>query len=92
MRLRKDAFAQNGKPQEINMSDRHLTYRCPACQRVRDHHWDGSAGQDWCTMAEYVQRCFIQEHGLLSEFYCTDCAVSYDRLVHYSRASPSCFT
>lgn len=44
-------------------------------------------------MAEYVQRCFMQEHDvILSEFYCTDCTVSYDRLVQYGRTTPSCFT
>lgn len=85
--------SSNRKPQESNMSHSQLTYRCPACQRVKEQHWDGSAGQDWCTMAEYVQRCFMQEHDvILSEFYCTDCTVSYDRLVQYGRTNPSCFT
>jgi hypothetical protein len=43
-------------------------------------------------MADYVKRHLVHEQDvLLSEFYCTDCAASYDRLVLYSRTSPSCF-
>lgn len=70
------------------MSHPHLTYCCPACQRVKDQHGDGSAEQDWCTMADYVKRHPapgpVRE---LSECYCADCSMSYDRLVQYSRAS-----
>ncbi len=74
------------------MSDPHLTYCCPACQRVKDQHWDGSLEQDWCTMADYVKRYPVsRQDALLSEFYCTDCSASYDRLVEYSRTSQSCF-
>ena len=66
----------------------HLTYRCPACQRVKDQQWDGSVDQDWCTMAEYVKRYRMHaDDVLLSEFYCTDCSMFYDRLVHYGRTS-----
>ena len=72
------------------MSDRHLTYCCPACQRVKDPQWDGSVDQDWCTMADYVKRCPVPgKDVLLSEFYCTDCSTSYDRLVQYSHSSQS---
>jgi hypothetical protein len=74
------------------MSNPHLTYCCPGCQRVKDQQWDGSADQGWCTMADYVNRYLIPgQDVLLSEFYCTDCSMSYDRLVQYSRTSPSCF-
>jgi hypothetical protein len=69
------------------MSDLHLTYCCPACRRVK-----GSAEQDWCTMADYVERYPVPAQDmLLWEFYCTDCSASYDRLVQYSRPSQSCF-
>ena len=72
------------------MSDRHLTYCCPACRRVKDPRWDGSTDQDWCTMAEYVKRCSVPgQDMLLSEFYCTDCSTSYDRLIQYGRSSQS---
>jgi hypothetical protein len=74
------------------MSNQHLTYCCPACQRVKDQHSDGSVDRDWCTMADYVARHPVPGQDLLlSEFYCTDCSASYDRLVQYSRTSPSCF-
>ena len=74
------------------MSDLHLTYCCPACQRVKDDHRDGSVEQDWCTMADYVKRDPVpRQDVLLSEFYCTDCSASYDRLIRYSRTSQSCF-
>ena len=74
------------------MSNVQHTYRCPVCQRVKDERQDGSVDQDWCTMAEYVSRHLAAEQELwLSEFYCTDCSISYDRLVRYSRASQSYF-
>jgi hypothetical protein len=39
-------------------------------------------------MADYVKRYLIHtENVLLSELYCTDCAMSYDRLVRYGRTS-----
>jgi hypothetical protein len=74
------------------MNELHLTYCCPACQRVKDQHRDGSGDQDWCTMADYVKRYPVpRQDVLLSEFYCTECSASYDRLVQYSRTSQSCF-
>jgi hypothetical protein len=74
------------------MSDLYLTYRCPACQRVKNQPGEGSVDQDWCTMADYVKRYPIPGPDvLLSEFYCSDCSASYDRLVQYSRATQSCF-
>jgi hypothetical protein len=77
---------------ELSMSDLHLTYRCPACQRVKNQPGEGSVDQDWCTMADYVKRYPIPGPDvLLSEFYCSECSASYDRLVEYSRATHSCF-
>jgi len=74
------------------MSDLHLTYCCPACQRVKDQPGEGLVDQDWCTMADYVTRYPVPgQDVLLSEFYCTDCSASYDRLVQYSRTTQSCF-
>jgi rubredoxin len=74
------------------MSDLHLTYRCPACQRVKGQRSDGSMDQEWCTMAEYVKRYPATRHNaLISEFYCSDCSTLYDRLVQYGRTSQSCF-
>jgi hypothetical protein len=74
------------------MNELHLTYCCPACQRVKDQHRDGSGDQDWCTMADYVTRYLVPgQDVLLSEFYCSECSASYDRLVQYGGASPSCF-
>jgi hypothetical protein len=77
---------------EDPMSNPHLTYRCPACQRVKVQQWDGSPDQGWCTMADYLNHYLVPGQDVsLSECYCTDCSMSYDRLVHYSRTNPSCF-
>ncbi|HSA65807.1 MAG TPA: hypothetical protein VLE25_14045 [Nitrospira sp.] len=74
------------------MSNRHLTYCCPGCLRVKDQQGDGSGDQDWCTMADYLTRHLRPGQDVMfSEFYCTDCSTSYDRLVQYSRMNPSCF-
>ena len=64
------------------MSDLHLTYCCPAFQRVKNQPREGSVHQDWCMMTDCVKRYPIPgQDVLLSEFYCTDCSESYDRLV-----------
>jgi hypothetical protein len=74
------------------MSNLHLTYCCPACRRVKSQHGEGSLGQEWCTMAEYVTRYLISgQDVLLAEYYCGECSMSYDRLVEYSQTNPSCF-
>jgi len=74
------------------MNDRYLAYCCPVCRRVKDQDRDGSADHDWCTMADYITRHVVQGQDiLLSECYCSDCSMSYDRLVEYGRTSPSCF-
>lgn len=74
------------------MNGPHLTYCCPGCRRVKDQHCDGSVDQGWCTMADYIARRLVPGQDLsLSECYCTDCSMSYDRLVEYSRSAPSCF-
>jgi hypothetical protein len=47
---------------------------------------------DWCTMADYLTRHLVPGKDLcLAELYCTDCSMSYDRLVEYGRSGPSCF-
>jgi hypothetical protein len=74
------------------MSDLHLTYCCPACQRVKDQRTDGSMDQEWCTMSEYVKRDpASRQNALLAEFYCTDCSTSYDRLIQYGGMNHFCF-
>jgi hypothetical protein len=73
------------------MNDRHLTYCCPGCWRVKNQDGDGSLDHDWCTMADYVARHPVPAQEIsLSEFYCTDCSMSYDRLVQYGTGHPSC--
>lgn len=69
------------------MSDIHLAFCCAVCRKVKDEHWDGSIDHAWCTLTEYAKRYLVHaEDVLLSESYCPDCAVSYDRLVRYGRA------
>ena len=73
------------------MSDLHLTYCCPACQRLKNQPREGSVDRDWCMMTDYVKRYPIPgQDVLLSELYCTDCSESYDRLVQHSRTTQSC--
>ena len=74
------------------MNGPHVTYCCPGCRRVKDPSCDGSIGRDWCTMAEYSTHHLVPGQELsLSELYCTECSVYYDRLVQYSRTAPACF-
>jgi hypothetical protein len=75
------------------MNDRHLTYCCPGCRRVKDQNGNGGFDHDWCTMSDYVMRHPVPNQNVtLAEFYCTDCSMSYDRLVEYSRtANPARF-
>lgn len=74
------------------MKDPHLTYCCPGCRRVKNQNGDGSPDHDWCTMAEYITRHLVPGQDLsLSELYCADCSMSYDRLVEYGRNGPACF-
>ena len=74
------------------MNDRHLAYCCPGCRRVKHQDCDGSMSHDWCTMADYLSRHLVPGTDVsLSEFYCTDCSMSYDRLVEYGRSGPSRF-
>lgn len=43
-------------------------------------------------MADYITRHLVPGQDLsLSELYCTECSMSYDRLVQYSRAGSACF-
>ena len=74
------------------MSDLHLTYCCPACQRVKDQPGEGLVDQDWCTMADYVKRYPIPgQDVLLSEFYCIDCSASGSSSIA-ARPSPASFS
>ena len=74
------------------MNGPHLTYCCPGCRRVKAQNSDGSIDHDWSTMADYITRHQVPGQDLsLSEFYCTECSMSYDRLVQYSRAGSACF-
>jgi len=65
------------------MSDLHLTYCCPACQRVKNQPREGSVDQDWCMMTDYVKRYPIPGQDVLL-------SASYDRLVQHSRTTQSC--
>jgi hypothetical protein len=68
------------------MSDVHLVFSCAVCRKVRDDQWDGANEQRWCTLVDLLRRRQVCETNvLLSECYCPDCALSYDRLTHYGR-------
>ena len=70
------------------MSDLHLALCCAVCRRVKDENWDGSIDHQWCTIREYIKRYIVHaEDVLLSEGYCPDCTVSYNRLMRYGRSN-----
>lgn len=62
-------------------------FSCAVCRKVRDDHWDGTAGQEWCSLVEFLRRQHAgMDEVMLTEGYCPDCALSYDRLVRYGQA------
>ena len=69
------------------MSAGQLVFSCAACRKVRDERWNGSDRQEWCTLAEWLRRHQASSDDVrLSECYCPDCALSYDRLMEYGQA------
>jgi hypothetical protein len=69
------------------MSAAHMVFSCAACRKVRDEEWDGTEGQEWCSLVDFLRRRHAYtEEVLLSECYCPDCALSYDRLMQYGQA------
>ncbi|HEU4684648.1 MAG TPA: hypothetical protein VFS39_09140 [Nitrospira sp.] len=74
------------------MSEADMTFCCAVCRKVKDDGGDESGGRPWCTMSEYARRHLLRADAtLLSETYCPDCTIFYDRLVRYSgpEARPS---
>jgi hypothetical protein len=68
------------------MSALHLVFSCAACRKVRDDHWDGSNEQQWCTLVDFLRRHqAYSDEVILSECYCPDCTLSYDRLMQYGQ-------
>lgn len=69
------------------MSDVHLVFSCAVCRRVRDDRWQGAYAQQWCSLIDFLRRHQTgTEDVILSECYCPDCALSYDRLVQYGQS------
>ncbi len=65
----------------------HWVFSCAVCRKVRDDHRGGGPEQEWCSLGEFLRRYQAgAEDVLLSEGYCPDCALSYDRLVQYGQA------
>jgi len=74
------------------MSDRYVIMSCTVCRKVRDGRWDGVEEEEWCSLADFLHRRHASSEDVsLSESYCPDCALSYDRLVQYGqpRLDPS---
>jgi len=70
------------------MSDFHFVFSCAVCRKVRDDQWDGANNQEWCTLVDFLRRHqAFADNVHLSECYCPECALSYDRLVHYGQAA-----
>jgi hypothetical protein len=69
------------------MSAVHLVCSCAACRKVLDDRWDGSDGQKWCTLVEFLRRYrAFSDEVMLFDGYCPDCELSYDRLMQYGQA------
>lgn len=68
------------------MTDFHVVFSCAVCRKVRDDQWDGADCQKWCSLVDFQRRHQTYADSVhLSECYCPDCAISYDRLVYYGR-------
>ncbi len=62
----------------------HIVLTCSLCRRIKDEHWDGAAGNEWCDMVTYLKRYQASASELfLSEAFCPDCTLSYNRLMAY---------
>ncbi len=62
----------------------HIVMSCALCHRIKDDHWDGVTGGEWCDLVTYLKRYQAQANDLfLSEMFCPDCTLSYDRLMEY---------
>lgn len=69
------------------MAGLHFVFSCAVCRKIRDDHWDGANEQAWCSLVDFLRR--HQTHAedvILSECYCPDCTLSYDRLMRYGQA------
>lgn len=68
------------------MTEFHLVFSCAVCRKIRDDQWDGAHEQEWCTLADFLRRHqTCSDDVTLSECYCPDCALSYDRLMRYGQ-------
>jgi hypothetical protein len=69
------------------MSELHFVSSCAACRKVRDDQWDGAHEQMWCTLVDFLRRHHAYTNEvILSEDYCPECSLSYDRLMQYGQA------
>jgi len=69
------------------MTEFHSVFSCAVCRKIRDDGREEGHEQAWCTLVDFLHR--HQTHSddvVLSESYCPDCALSYDRLVQYGQA------
>lgn len=69
------------------MQEFHFVFSCVVCRKIRDDQWDGAQSHAWCTLVDFLRRRQTYADAVvLSDGYCPDCAVSYDRLVRYGQA------
>ena len=74
------------------MSELHLVFSCAVCRKVRDDQWDG-AQQEWCSFVDFLRRHHTYtDDVMLSDCYCPDCALSYDRLMQYGQTQLDALT
>ena len=66
------------------MQSIHIVLSCALCRKIKDEHWDGAVGSEWCEMVTYLRRYQARASELfLSEAFCPDCTLSYNRLMTY---------
>lgn len=62
----------------------HIVLACSICRRIKDEHWDGAVGSEWCDFVTYLRRYqALASEVFLSDSFCPDCTLSYHRLMTY---------
>ncbi|MFO0775769.1 MAG: hypothetical protein U0172_14000 [Nitrospiraceae bacterium] len=68
----------------------HIVLACSICRRIKDEQWDGTAGNEWCDFVTYLRRYqAVASDVFLSDVFCPDCTLSYNRLMEYGGVQPA---
>ncbi len=68
------------------MREIRVVLSCAVCRKVQRDGWDDTRTAEWCTMVDLLaHHQAAPDEIILSEGYCPDCTVSYDRLMQYGQ-------